>query len=84
MSLRSDRQSELPDLSYHIYVYSLAVPGDPREDTEYLGKFLVHKLIDAIWEHNSWEIIAKKYVFFVCHSFQMACQAFWIVRNYPS
>jgi GMP synthase-like glutamine amidotransferase len=65
---------EIPDLSYDIYLFS-GGPGDPLEEggdwQEPFGE-----LIDKIWQHNSSYKEPKKHVFFICHSFQMACHHF--------
>ncbi|MCS6990647.1 MAG: GMP synthase [Chitinophagales bacterium] len=64
-------KSELPDLSYHIYISSggpgSPLAGDGPWETPYF------KLIDEIWEHNQ-KSEQKKYVFFICHSFQLICR----------
>ncbi len=61
---------EIPGLDFDIYISS-GGPGDPLEtdgvwDKEY------YSLMDRIWQHNL-DQKDKKYVFFVCHSFQMIC-----------
>jgi GMP synthase-like glutamine amidotransferase len=68
---------EIPDLSFDIYISS-GGPGSPFDfeggwDKAYFG------LIDKIWQHNNDPSVDnKKYVFFICHSFQLACQYFKI------
>ncbi|MBI5915941.1 MAG: GMP synthase [Bacteroidetes bacterium] len=65
---------KVPDLSYDIYLFS-GGPGNPLEGSEsWLSPF--HDLIDDLWHYNRSEEGAKKYVFFICHSFQMACHHF--------
>ncbi len=61
---------EIPGLEFDIYISS-GGPGDPLEfeggwEKEY------YFLMDQIWEHNTVSE-EKKYVFFICHSFQMIC-----------
>ena len=61
---------EIPGLDFDIYISS-GGPGDPLEfeggwEKEY------YSLLDQIWQHNSTSE-EKKYVFFICHSFQMIC-----------
>jgi len=61
---------EIPDLSFDIYLSS-GGPGDPLEgdglwDKDYFD------LMDQLWEHNK-QHEEKKFVFFICHSFQMIC-----------
>ncbi|MGB4846418.1 MAG: GMP synthase [Saprospiraceae bacterium] len=63
-------KKEVPGLDFDIYISS-GGPGDPLEfeggwEKEY------YALMDQIWQHNASSEI-KKYVFFVCHSFQMIC-----------
>ena len=60
---------EIPDLSYDIYISS-GGPGDPREGD---GVWEVRwgEWFDAVREHNRTHD-RKKFVFFICHSFQMA------------
>lgn len=63
-------KGEVPGLDYDIYISS-GGPGDPLDgdgswDKDYFG------LMDRLWVYNQ-EHDEKKYVFFVCHSFQMIC-----------
>jgi homoserine O-succinyltransferase/O-acetyltransferase len=69
-------KEELPDLSYDIYISS-GGPGSPLEseglswDSKYMD--WLHNLI----KHNKIANEAdKKYVLFICHSFQLACRFF--------
>jgi GMP synthase-like glutamine amidotransferase len=67
---------KVPDLSYDIYIFS-GGPGNPLEGTEdWLKPF--HNLIRDIWEFNRRDEGSKKFAFFICHSFQMACHHFRI------
>jgi len=66
---------EVPGTDFDIYLSS-GGPGDPLEteagwDSAYYG------LLEALWQHN---LVSdqKKYVFFICHSFQMACKHFGV------
>lgn len=71
-----DIRSEVrvPDLNHDIYIFS-GGPGNPLVgDESWLQPF--HDLIDELWEHNLSDEGSKKYVFFICHSFQMACHHF--------
>jgi len=66
----------VPDLSYDIFIFS-GGPGNPLVgDESWLQPF--HNLIDNIWQHNKYGDGSKKYCFFICHSFQMACHHFGI------
>lgn len=63
-------KKEVPGMDFDIYISS-GGPGNPLEyeggwETDY------YSLMDQIWKHNK-EHAKKKYVFFVCHSFQMIC-----------
>lgn len=67
---------EVADMSYDIYIFS-GGPGDPLE-TGGLWQEPFFNLIESLWQHNRKTIASeeKKYCFFICHSFQMACQHF--------
>jgi len=72
-------KNELPALDFDIYISS-GGPGSPVEseglewDTHY---FEWLRLIEQ-W-NNDPKNIKKKYIFFICHSFQLACRYFKIV-----
>jgi GMP synthase-like glutamine amidotransferase len=69
-------EAKVPDLSHDIYIFS-GGPGDPLVgDERWLKPF--HDLISELWEHNRRGEGPKKYCFFICHSFQMACHHFHI------
>ncbi|MEL6923045.1 MAG: GMP synthase [Bacteroidota bacterium] len=70
-------KAEVPNAEdFDIYISS-GGPGDPLEgDGEWDEKYF--DLIDALWFNNQDENRPKKYVFFICHSFQMACHHFGI------
>jgi GMP synthase-like glutamine amidotransferase len=59
----------LPDLSFDIYISS-GGPGDPREGDGVWEK-LWGEWLDAVYTHNLTDG-PRKFVFFICHSFQMA------------
>ncbi len=60
--------------SFDLFIFS-GGPGDPRiGEPEWEGRFF--DLIEAIDEHNRSDAERKKYVLFICHSFQMACLHF--------
>ena len=68
---------EIPDTSFDIYISS-GGPGSPFDftggwDKAYFG--LIEKLFSI---NNDPSVDAKKYVFFICHSYQLACQFFKI------
>lgn len=63
-------KKEVPGTEFDIYISS-GGPGDPVEfeggwEHEY------YPLMDKLWQHNL-DSDEKKFVFFVCHSFQMIC-----------
>jgi homoserine O-succinyltransferase len=73
-------KNELPDLSYDIYI-STGGPGSPLESE------------GLEWENNYFQWLAaveywniqpdnfqKKYIFFICHSFQLVCRH-WSLAN---
>ncbi|MEZ4910529.1 MAG: GMP synthase [Saprospiraceae bacterium] len=70
--VRKDYQ--IPDLSYDVYISS-GGPGNPLEGD---GKWDVawYNLLDDLWNHNLNNPYEKKHMFFICHSFQMACHYF--------
>lgn len=66
-------KTEIPDLSYDIYVFS-GGPGDPLlNDGPWFEPYF--DLIEQLWQWNLREE-PKKHCFFICHSFQMACHHF--------
>jgi GMP synthase-like glutamine amidotransferase len=69
-------KGEIPDEQFDIYISS-GGPGSPFDfeggwDKPYFA------LLDKLWQHNEAVSSAsdKKFVFFICHSFQLACQFF--------
>lgn len=61
-------KAELPGLDYDIYI-STGGPGNPLEgDGVWDKKYF--DLIDSLFAHNK-TAVRKKYVFLICHSFQM-------------
>lgn len=72
--------TELPDLSYDIYICS-GGPGSPLDSEGSLWEnafFSWIKQAEAF--NNAEENIIKKQVFFICHSFQLACRYFDIAE----
>ena len=68
------QKKEVPDLSYEIFISS-GGPGSPLDtegsDWEKVYFKWLHKI--EKW-NNSESNVQKKYVFFICHSFQLACR----------
>ena len=72
--------TELPDLSYDVYICS-GGPGSPLDSEGSLWEnafFSWIKETEAF--NNAEENIIKKQVFFICHSFQLACRYFDIAE----
>lgn len=67
------KNNEVPGTDFDIYISS-GGPGSPidSEGSEWENKYWT--LIDGIDLHNKTRNGAKKYVFFVCHSFQLMCR----------
>jgi homoserine O-succinyltransferase len=63
-------KNEVPGLDFDIYISS-GGPGDPLEGDGIWDK-AYFDLMDRLWAYNL-ENKEKKFVFFVCHSFQMIC-----------
>ncbi len=69
-------QNELPDTSFDVYISS-GGPGSPvdSEGTEWENNFF--KLMDDLEAINNDPAASdKKYVFFICHSFQLMCRKY--------
>lgn len=67
-------KNEMPDINYQIFI-STGGPGSPYdgEGQEWEEKYF--ELINQIWEHNQTHT-HKKYIFFICHSFQLMVRHF--------
>ncbi|MBC7890037.1 MAG: GMP synthase [Ferruginibacter sp.] len=74
------QKKEVPDLSYDIFISS-GGPGSPLEsegsDWEKLYFNWLHQI--EKWNNNEAHV-QKKYVFFICHSFQLACRHYQVGR----
>lgn len=68
-------KGELPDLSYNIFISS-GGPGSPFEDQDKKWDKDYFNLLDKIWTYNQNNNDQKKFMFFVCHSFQMMARYF--------
>lgn len=69
-------KNELPNAQdYDIYI-STGGPGSPFDGEGLAWEKNYFALIDKLWNHNQQNTDRKKYVFFVCHSFQMMCRFF--------
>ena len=64
-------KNEVPDESYDIYI-STGGPGSPLPNGEpWENKYF--DLMDSLFAHNT-NSSQKKYLFFICHSFQLICR----------
>ena len=71
-------KNEVPSLEYDIYISS-GGPGNPLPiHSEWENSYF--KLIDSLNEHNKKTGTKKKYVFFICHSFQMVMHHFHLAQ----
>jgi GMP synthase-like glutamine amidotransferase len=70
------QQLELPDLSYDVFISS-GGPGSPldSEGSEWETKYF-HWIKQVEKWNNNFANYPKKHVFFICHSFQLACRYF--------
>lgn len=71
-------KAEVPDSGFDIYICS-GGPGNPLEgDGIWDTKF--YNLLDELWTINKSGSSSRKFVFFICHSFQMACHHFGLAQ----
>jgi GMP synthase-like glutamine amidotransferase len=67
---------QLPDLSFDIYISS-GGPGSPLESQGENWDIAYMQWLQSVQAFNNNPInTQKKYVFFICHSFQLACRYF--------
>ena len=75
-------KAEVPDLeSFDLFLCS-GGPGDPLEGDGIWDQNF-YDWLDLVWEYNQYTSGPKKHVFFICHSFQMACHHFGIGKVIP-
>ncbi len=73
-------QNEMPDDSYDLYLSS-GGPGSPFDGVNQEWETKYFRLIDKLWNHNqTHDKESRKHVFFICHSFQMACRFFEVAE----
>lgn len=81
------QKNELPGTDYDIYISS-GGPGSPVDSTEESWDKNWCALMDTLHQHNESGHPDKKFVFFVCHSFQLLCRHWRLGdvcrRNSPS
>ena len=74
------QKNEVPDLSYDIYISS-GGPGSPLEsEGSEWEKVYFHWLQQVEKWNNNPAHVQKKYIFFICHSFQLACRHYKIAN----
>ncbi|MCH2081979.1 MAG: GMP synthase [Saprospiraceae bacterium] len=72
-------KAEVPDLSYDIYI-STGGPGSPHEG-DGIWDAAFYNWLQSVWNWNvTLNKEAKKQVFFICHSFQMAVKHFQLAE----
>ena len=73
-------KKELPDTSWDIYL-STGGPGSPLESEGQEWDNLYFEWLQKIekW-NNDPATFSKKYIFFICHSFQLACRHYKIAK----
>lgn len=69
-------RKEIPDLSYDVYI-STGGPGSPLESENSEWEKVYFKWLKKLELHNTRAAQSeKKYVFLICHSFQLVCREF--------
>ena len=68
-------KGELPGMDYDIFISS-GGPGSPFSGRGKKWEKDYFNLVEKIWNHNQNQSGKKKYIFFICHSFQMICRFF--------
>ncbi len=69
--------ADLPDLSYDIFI-STGGPGSPH-DGDGVWDVRYYDWLKSVWDYNQApRTRRKKHIFFICHSFQMACKFFGV------
>lgn len=70
---------EAPGLDFDVYLSS-GGPGSPFEGEGQPWEANYFGWLDAVWAHNQRLGVAKKHVFFICHSFQMMVRHFGLAE----
>jgi homoserine O-succinyltransferase/O-acetyltransferase len=72
------QKNEVPDLTYDIFISS-GGPGSPLDSEGSEWEHVYFNWLTRVQKWNSSEAhVQKKYVFFICHSFQLACRHYKI------
>lgn len=69
------QKGELPGLEHHLYI-STGGPGSPYDGEGEDWENSYFELLESLYQHNLNADQEKKYVFLICHSFQLACRKF--------
>jgi GMP synthase-like glutamine amidotransferase len=69
------QKNELPGLDYNIYI-STGGPGSPYDGAGEEWENGFFDLLGQLHDFNATSDQEKKYVFLICHSFQLACRKF--------
>jgi homoserine O-succinyltransferase/O-acetyltransferase len=73
-------KNELPDLTYDIY-FSSGGPGSPIESEGLEWDNLYFEWLQKMEDYNNDPAnVQKKNIFFICHSFQLACRHFKVAE----
>ncbi|OQY28607.1 MAG: hypothetical protein B6244_06780 [Candidatus Cloacimonetes bacterium 4572_55] len=72
-------KGDIPGLDYDIYISS-GGPGSPYDGLGTIWERNYFDLINKLWNHNQKGFHSKKYVFFICHSFELMCRFFDLAR----
>ena len=74
------KEENLPNLSYDVYISS-GGPGSPLDSKDSSWENRFFNWIESVEEYNNKvENRIKKKIFFICHSFQLACRYFEIAQ----
>lgn len=74
------QKNELPDTSFDIY-FSSGGPGSPIDSEGLEWDNLYFEWLQKMEDYNNNPAnIQKKHIFFICHSFQLACRHFEIAK----
>ncbi len=72
------QKNEIPDTSYDIYISS-GGPGSPLDEEGWEWEQKFFRMIGKLYDYNEQASADnKKYVFFICHSFQLASRYFMV------
>ncbi len=72
-------KGEVPSTDYDIYISS-GGPGSPWDGEGKKWEEDYFKLLDTLWANNQNPTNRKKYVFFICHSFQIMVRYFGLAE----